>query len=279
MLDFINAYTFMDIAHHMINLWERSPWNNNILKKNCIIFCHPDNLDILFFNMQFSSNKYILVTSGSDWPIDKTRFLKKPACIKKWFAINAVYEHSDLIPIPYGLGPHRGDAKWAPVDGLPYSVWFAENYKKFTDVDKDINILYCNYTVSNNQHQRKGILNKLKNNNISYYWGGNAPEENVGHYTPYKYFEDMSKFKFVISPPGNGVDCHRTWEALYMNNIPIVLKNRIYDEFKDLPIIQVNDYNEISYDLLHSYLGKTYNYEKIYMEYWKNRILLAFNSL
>ena len=82
----------------------------------------------------------------------------------------------------------------------------------------------------------------------------------------------MSKFKFVISPPGNGIDCFRTYEALYFNCIPIVIKNYIYDCWKELPIIQVNDYSEVTYDLLYSYLNKEYNMEKLYFTYWKNLI-------
>ena len=30
------------------------------------------------------------------------------------------------------------------------------------------------------------------------------------------------KYRFGVSPRGNGLDCHRTWEMLYFGMIPIV---------------------------------------------------------
>lgn len=40
--------------------------------------------------------------------------------------------------------------------------------------------------------------------------------------SPHEYRNLVSNSKFVLSPPGNGPDCHRTWEAIYLGAIPIV---------------------------------------------------------
>jgi hypothetical protein len=82
----------------------------------------------------------------------------------------------------------------------------------------------------------------------------------------------MSKCKFVISPPGNGIDCHRTWEALYMGCIPIVIKNDIYDNWSDLPILQVESYSQLTNETLENFLKKDFNSEMIEMEYWTKKI-------
>jgi hypothetical protein len=87
-----------------------------------------------------------------------------------------------------------------------------------------------------------------------------------------QYAINMSYHKFVISPPGNGIDCHRTWESLYLGCIPIVIKNKIYDEFYDLPIIQVNDYSEVTNELLNLYNNFNFKNEKLYIPYWKKQI-------
>jgi hypothetical protein len=81
----------------------------------------------------------------------------------------------------------------------------------------------------------------------------------------------MSKCKFVISPPGNGIDCHRTWESLYMGCIPVVIKNDIYKNW-NLPIIQLNDYSELTNDILDSFIDKDFNYDMLYMNYWEKII-------
>lgn len=47
---------------------------------------------------------------------------------------------------------------------------------------------------------------------------------------------------FVASPAGNGLDCHRTWEAIYLGVVPIVENNRMNKYFKSLglPMILVD---------------------------------------
>ena len=57
-----------------------------------------------------------------------------------------------------------------------------------------------------------------------------------------------------------------------MGCFPIVIKNYIYDAWKELPIIQVNDYSEVTPELLEESLNKEYNLEKAYIEYWYEKI-------
>jgi len=87
----------------------------------------------------------------------------------------------------------------------------------------------------------------------------------------------MSKYKFVVCPPGNGVDTHRLWEALYLGCIPITLKHRIYRDY-NLPIIQLNSWEEITPELLEKYSYND-NMEQLYMTYWKNIIIEELNKL
>jgi hypothetical protein len=64
-----------------------------------------------------------------------------------------------------------------------------------------------------------------------------------------------------------------------MGSFPVVKQQGYYDTFKDLPIIQVKDYSNVTYKLLHSYLNREYNMEKLYLSYWKNRIYEEFKKL
>jgi hypothetical protein len=55
-------------------------------------------------------------------------------------------------------------------------------------------------------------------------------------------------FGFVISPHGNGLDCHRTWEALILNSAPIVKTSpldRLYTAL-GMPVVIVNDWSEVT---------------------------------
>lgn len=60
-----------------------------------------------------------------------------------------------------------------------------------------------------------------------------------------RYRKALGESKFVLSPPGNGRDCHRTWEAIYAGAIPVVLKGTIpADICESLPILEVSSFND-----------------------------------
>lgn len=50
-------------------------------------------------------------------------------------------------------------------------------------------------------------------------------------------------YTFEISPHGNGLDCHRTWEALLLNTIPIVPRSPLNELHKQFPIVIVDDWS------------------------------------
>lgn len=52
-----------------------------------------------------------------------------------------------------------------------------------------------------------------------------------------------SGYAFEISPHGNGLDCHRTWEALLLNTIPIVPRSPLNELHKQFPIVIVDDWS------------------------------------
>ena len=89
-------------------------------------------------------------------------------------------------------------------------------------------------------------------------------------------WKNQSKYAFVVSPHGNGLDCHRTWEALILNCIPIVKTSGIDDLYDDLPVLIVNKWSDINEDLLkntyNEFKTKTYDYDKLLLNYWKNKI-------
>jgi hypothetical protein len=50
---------------------------------------------------------------------------------------------------------------------------------------------------------------------------------------------------FVLSPFGNGLDCHRTWELLFFGAIPIVKTSSLDRLYVNLPVIIVKDWSDI----------------------------------
>lgn len=253
----INAGNYENICDYSIIPQENKLFTENIIEKNSIIFCKTDYIDYLFYNLQKSNNSHVVITHHSDYPIDHIRYNTKPKCIKKWFAINPTVIDDDLITIPLGIKTHKG----AFLEPKYMTEWFASNVNSLRKNNKSFSV-YCNW--GNTNPERNNIISKLQNNNIKITY-----ERNV---TFDVYAKNMSSHKFVISPPGNGIDCHRTWESLYLGCIPIVIKNYIYEAFRDLPIIQVNDYSEVTQELLESIDLKQYSYEKLNINYWSKVI-------
>tara|TARA_B100001989_G_C24264949_1_gene328765 strand:- start:81 stop:575 length:495 start_codon:yes stop_codon:yes gene_type:complete len=79
----------------------------------------------------------------------------------------------------------------------------------------------------------------------------------------------MRNSQYIISPRGRGFDCHRTWEALALGVVPII-KTSVNDIlFKDMPVLIVESYKEISENLLiKNYNFDNRNLNKITLEYW-----------
>jgi hypothetical protein len=93
-----------------------------------------------------------------------------------------------------------------------------------------------------------------------------------------QYLFTMRQYKFVLSPVGNGVDTHRTWEALLAGSIPIVessVRDAMYD---GLPVLIVKSWSELSLPLLHSAYanltaaGRSYRWEKLFAPYYLQRL-------
>lgn len=92
-----------------------------------------------------------------------------------------------------------------------------------------------------------------------------------------QYLYDLAHTKFVISPRGNGIDCHRTWEAIIMGAIPVVRHSTLDPLFEGLPVLLIDDWNTITPEFLENAYkeiwSRRYDYSPLYYEYWREKIL------
>ena len=258
----LNAYNYESICDYSIIPPYGKYVTAELLSQDATIFCKTDFIDYLFNEIKDSKNSYTLITHHSDYPIDAERWHIKPTCIKKWYAINPTINHCDLIAIPLGLKTHKG----AYLEPQYMTEWFAANINILRENKKKYNI-YCNW--NNTNISRNTIISNLTANKLDFTYDSNISFN--------EYITRMSQHRFVISPPGNGIDCHRTWEALYVGCIPIVIKNDIYNNW-NLPIIQVNDFSDVTQDLLESYYLPATDNNILTIEYWKNLIKHEFKA-
>jgi len=260
-MNLINSAFYEDLADIVIlnmNDLNRVLASFLLFKESCKIYCKTDFIVGLFIHLITCKIPHILITHHSDYPINNHRYSQKPACIQKWFAINVEYKSDDLIPIPLGTKTPEGreyhESKYK-IKWLDFHKDRLKNKEKITDV------AYCNWAVTNKS--RAKITEKLEGN-IRYKLSSGLSFED--------YIEELSSYKYIISPEGNGIDNHRTWEALYVGSIPIVTEHLIYDSWKNIPIIQCKDYSDVNIEFLEKKLNNSYSFNELSTKYWESYI-------
>ena len=97
----------------------------------------------------------------------------------------------------------------------------------------------------------------------------------------YDFVKRVKSHLGTLSPRGNGIECIRTYEVLYLNSIPIVIGNgneyrAIYEKiYKNLPIVFIEDLNELkNLSLIEEKIKKNKNKSKEMIDYffWKDLI-------
>ena len=90
-----------------------------------------------------------------------------------------------------------------------------------------------------------------------------------------KLWEIFTDYKFIISPHGNGLDCHRTYEAICLGCIPVVKSSSLDILYKDMPIIIIPNWENLNIqDLIKKaeiIKKKKYN-DTISLLYWEKFI-------
>jgi hypothetical protein len=235
-MNFITGNNFVKLSHFYFgaNGIEiiRPVLNNQIP----IFFIKTDYVDSFFQNIKLEE-KVIIITHNSDYGISEN-FLKylNLEMVFKWYAQNVCVHHKKLYSIPIGIA----NSEW-PHGNL-------EILQSVLDKNNDkSNLIYCNFNLNTNIQERSKCLKRMEKFELKL-----SPTIDFK-----SYLTDLSKSYFVVSPNGNGIDCHKTWEALYLKTIPIVTKsiNSLY--YSHLPIIFIDDWsnfdiNNFSFELYNS---------------------------
>jgi hypothetical protein len=228
--------------------------------ENPILFIETHRLANLFRVLTQFSNNVIIISHNSDATFGIDLFNNLPKNVEKIWCQNYNYIETDRIKsLPIGLERVR----WFP-DQKKQKVL----YQAITDNTKS-DLVYMNFNPGTNP-QRQTIFDQLNNKPfITQKMVGNG-----GDYTTY--INDLKSHKYVISPPGNGIDCHRNWEAIYLGCIPIVLDSHFNrNMYEKLPVLIVKDYDLNEKELLDRYdeiINKNQNIDIINKKYWENEI-------
>ncbi len=221
--------------------------------KPSICFLETDIFNSLQDVSLLEKYKKVIIHNGDEIPSKKLiKNLSKKKI--KVFGTNILERSKYVNPIPIGI-----ENLYLRRNG---SMHFFNpiNIHKISKIKS--NILFASFTNNTNPSIRVPLSELLTN----YGYSNN-------YYSIRKYREEILKSYFVISPPGNGYDCHRTWEAIYTKTIPIVLKDFWpFSEIK-LPVLVVDKYESFlslkDYEKIEIYdnLIKV-NSQAAYLDWW-----------
>ena len=260
------------------------------LQNNTIIFVDTISLREFFRDIHDKIQvKYILITGDSDFscPFYLIRthshlldqILSGKTNIVHWFSMNC------------HLGSNEKWKRSKMFSCIPQGIsqWYNQRYYMHLASGKDDSIsnkdlksddywILISFNRNNGFYRRQlwdlFCSDRLKNVSKCFY--------DVHEIDQWKYYMHVGRSRFVLSPPGDGLDCYRTWETLYLGSIPIVLHTSINSVFEKLPVLIVNTYEDITLELLkdmyHNMTSQNYDYKRLYKGYWQNRINSFRNS-
>jgi hypothetical protein len=252
------------------------------LSENDLLYIKPDALYHFSSLLNNISKKIILVSNCSDYTIPNEVFpnnieflnLINSDKIIHCFFQNCIYDHPKITKIPIGMDYHtiRNEnnhiwgSKSSPFDQENLLINIKNNSLPFNE---RIIKCYSNFHFSINTkygYDRLDAINNINKDLIFY-----EPVQ-INRIDSWK---NQSQYAFSISPHGNGLDCHRTWEALILGCIPIVKKSEIDSLYAELPVLIVSEWSNITQELLENtmidFKNKVFNYDKLLLSYWTKK--------
>ncbi|MDX5592252.1 hypothetical protein [Pseudovibrio sp. SPO723] len=225
------------------------------------------------------SMPFALVSGDSDLSVsleglgrDTLRALLDNPYLTRWFAQNLAFSHPKINHLPIGMDYHTVAAKakhpWggfeAPLD-QEQSLKDIRNGAAAFEEKKPFG--YCNWHHSLGNGDRSEVLQLLDCSAI-YLEHQRVPRK--------KSWLKNADFFFTISPFGEGMDCHRTWEALLLGSVPIIPASPLKPMFKRLPVVIVEDWRQLKPTFLaeekRRILSQRYDFSPLYLDYWRARI-------
>ena len=245
-------------------IWERdSKFTIAEVFPGCVIFCESDYLEDLDAEvLRGIARPIVLILGNSDRNIDKT-VIEKVHLIpgSSIFAQNLVGETVGVNPLPIGL-----ENRWRVKNGrvLPFRILSLIGRKRKAEI-------LWGFSIQTNPEERSRAALALKRVSVA---------RPLGAVSAFQHRLELTKSMFVASPPGNGIDTHRTWEAMYLGCIPVIQDSYLSRYYKSigLPVWVLNSYEELI-DISESELRSKYKEimstsrsDELFFAAWENKI-------
>lgn len=234
-----------------------------------VVFCKVDEVLSFFERLRLTRQRVVLVTGQGDFPCDPFRQIFLPGNVVHWFATNVTQAHPRITALPLGFGSPSspttltaGAISEARRESRPREKW-----------------LYVNFRPETNPAVRGPVFEMFRSRNED--WVTFQPPQDRG--SNERFLGAIMEHRFVLCPPGNGVDTHRMWEVLLAGSIPVVLRSPAMKPFESLPILFVDDYREVTQAFLQNAWTLIRISEEtskmLFADYWGEKIAEAKQAL
>jgi hypothetical protein len=227
-------------------IWIRNTSNNRNIKTDLDYFGELlDNIKKPIILITSDGDRYV----PSSYNSTLVNNILSSSKIIKWYTQNydRTIIHNKLSYYPIGLDLHT--LKWLNLSYFDkFRSYEMMRYNKFNLYLKSrfknsnkINKIFCDSHLSLSHPRRNEMYKILKNNKLV-----NFLNEKVDQlYIMKKY----SEHRFVLSPIGNGLDCHRTWEIFLVGSIVITESSPLDEMYikNNLPVIILNKFDDLNF--------------------------------
>lgn len=229
------------------------------------IYIHPTALTNFINNylpnVQFP---FVLYSGDSDTTVqdnvrEQANIILNNPLLLRWYSQNCTEPSDKLKQLPIGLDFHTLETRnvfWGPKQTLQQQLDDICEIKSISVQKKSK--CYSNFHFLINSHDRYDVITQVPKNLVFY-----EPQK-LNRIVSWR---NMINYKYVLSPHGNGLDCHRTWEALVLGCIPIMKTSALDPMFDGLPVLIVKKWSDITQELLDTFNPQT-NLEKLNTIYW-----------
>lgn len=237
---------------------------NKIPDDNLLVYCRSDDIEqCLSAISENKKNRYVLISHNGDRNVNQDIVNSRPGNIHHWFAQNANAIATGFEGLPIGIS----NPEWGELG----SISQVENV-----ANQKVNPsrwLYYGVNLETNISERTDMWKHI----VSTF----SSEQQFTHGTKIPrigFLTECSNSKYIVSPPGNGIDCHRTWEALYLGRVPIVKRSHAMSYFRNLPILFYEKPQDITLAVLEAnehLVQRFYEHDlrRMFMSYWIDKIL------
>lgn len=174
----------------------------------------------------------------------------------------------ECVPIPLGIDYHtlqRGNHPWGQMASATEQETILKEASNFNFEDKSTKTFSSFHFQLFERHgrDRHRAIDHLKNVKFNDVIKKPVPRKSL--------WNCMSSYKFIISPHGNGLDCHRTYESIILGSVPIVKSSTLDGLYEDMPVLIINDWKDLTKEVLEKYIY-TGDLEKLKLNYWVSLI-------